>query len=136
MLFGLKSFQATHWRATVGYLFFTGNFHYFPCDIIFTSFLAINKLDCCQVLKDFFGPLGSGVERTKERYSQDSLAFLVSLNAKQSRNKTSPLKPKKESSQDGHGIFSFPGRKFPLNKPLWGWRNGTIVVPLSLQKAF
>lgn len=70
--------------------------------------------DCCQVSKDLFGPLGSGVESTKERYSWDSLTFLVFLNAKHSTNKTSPLKP----SQDGHVIFSFPGRKFPLNKPL------------------
>lgn len=84
-------------------------------------------------MKDFFGLLGSGVER----YSQDNLAFLVSLNAKQSRNKTRPLKPKKESCQDGHVIFSFPSKKFPLNKALWGWRNGiVVVVPLSLQKAF
>lgn len=138
MLFGLKSLQATHWRATVDYLFFTGNFqYYFPCEVIFSSFLARNKPDCCQVLKDFFGLLGSEVERTKERYSQDNLAFLVSFNAKRRRNKTSPLKPKKESSQDGHVIFSFPSRKFPLNKPLRGWRNGiVVVVPFPLQKAF
>jgi len=137
MLFGLKSLQDTHWRATVNYLFFTGNFHYyFPCEVIFTSFLARNKPDSCQVLKDFFSALGSGVERTKKRHSQDSLAFPVPLNAKRSRNKTSPLKLKKESSQDECFIFSFSSRKFPLNKPLWAQRIGTVViVSLSHQKA-
>lgn len=33
--------------------------------------------------------------------------------------------------------FTFPSRKFPLSKVLWGRRNGTVdVVPLLLQKAF
>lgn len=65
----------------------------------FFSFLARKKPDCCQVSKGLCGPLGSGVESTKERYSQDNLAFLVSLNAKHSRNKTSPLKPKKKKKE-------------------------------------
>lgn len=33
--------------------------------------------------------------------------------------------------------FTFPSRKFPLSKVLWGRRNGAVdVVPLLLQKAF